>query len=269
MANFFDQDKEFGGEYMERILNVIKIFFLLLFSFNSPAYAVSSWYSIDNYEGAIGDYPVHMSLQMRTPTGTSTISGSYYYDKRNSPIPLKGFETQDEIVLCEVNGDKEYDEYIVLGNQIDEQKCPFTLTKTDSGLKGKWNNKKKEYPVLLNKKASMNPSSVQGEEGNTIDIPFWGQTSKHSFIGVYEGKNSNISISKVNVVDKSTGQIVQTMDPQKYDCHFGFYMTAVFRNLESDIDKSRVLFNCYSTERDVSIVYQWKRDKKAYVVVKE
>lgn len=245
------------------------LFILILLTSSSFAMSTSSWYVVENYEGSIGEYPVHMSLQMEDTGGEFNVSGSYYYDSHNASITLLGIKKQENIILCEINSVKDYNDFIVRGLSYDVERCPFSLTKASEVLSGTWDNKKKNYPVSLRKVSSMDPSSIQGKKEGEIDIPFWGQTSRHSFVGVYEEDKSKLSINRVNVVDKNSGQVIQTIDPQKYHCQFGFYMTDIYRNVESDIDKSRILFNCMSTERDVSTVYQWNSNKKAYVVVKE
>lgn len=58
---------------------------------------------------------------------------------------------------------------------------------------------------------------------------------------------------------------MQKIDPQLYHCGFGFYMTAVYQNIEND--KNEVRLNCYSTGPDISVIYVFNKKKSRYEVV--
>ncbi len=233
----------------------------------SAVAATESWYVISNYTGSIGNYPVHVSLQTYTFGAQTNVKGSYYYDKYRSPIPLYGKETSVGMVLCEVNSDKEYDDYIVEGKKYDLSACPLKLTHGDDALHGTWQSKKAMLNVVLNKTASLDKTSVSHHTENAIDIPFWGQTTTHSFIGVYEMNGDDISISQVRAVNKSSGKVDQVIDPQRHNCHFGFYMTAIYQNIERGGNSSQIALNCYSTGGDVSILYGLNKDQHSYTFI--
>jgi len=234
----------------------------------SSAMATSdSWYVINNYEGMIGKNPVHLSLQSYAFGGQTTVKGSYYYDKYRSPIPLYGNKTATSIVLCEVNTDKEYREHIEEGVKYDTSTCPLKLAFGGDNLQGTWQNKKTSLTVILQHTASMDATPLAGNTKQLIDIPFWGQSDEHSFIGVYEKKGNDISINNVKVLDKHSGNVVQVIDPQLHNCTFGFYMTAIYQNIEKVNSPSGIVLNCYSTGSDNSVFYGFSKASHAYLVI--
>lgn len=227
-----------------------------------------SWYVINNYEGQIGKNPVHVSLQTYAFGGQTTVKGSYYYDKYRSPIALYGKQTATSLVLCEVNGDKEYSEHIEEGVNYDASLCPLKLTYSGDNLQGAWQNKKSNLNVLLQHTSSLDATPLTDNATHVIEIPFWGQTAAHSFIGVYQKKGDDISINKVKVLNKSSGKVDQVIDPQLHDCTFGFYMTAIYQNIEKLGNSSQIALNCYSTGSDNSVMYSLNQDGHTYSLLK-
>ncbi|QLK63584.1 hypothetical protein GE278_22640 (plasmid) [Enterobacteriaceae bacterium Kacie_13] len=229
----------------------------------SAAVASDSWYVIDNYAGTIGKSPVHVSLQRYSFGGETNIKGSYYYDKYRSPIPLYGKITPEAIILCEVKTNQEYDDYLTEGKKYDLNMCPLKLTPSGDVLQGTWQNTKRTLDVVLNKTASMDKTVISDNPAKTIEIPFWGQTAAHSFIGVYEMKDDGLSVNKVMALNKSSGKVDQVIDPQLHQCDFGFYMTAIYQNIERLSNPSQIALNCYS-KTDFSVVYGLNQDKHTY-----
>jgi hypothetical protein len=221
-------------------------------------------YVVSNYEGHIGGYPVHLSLQYYDFGKYINIEGSYYYNNHRAPIPLYGVNKSNSIVLCEINNDDNFDRYIVQGENFDVSKCPFKLTRDPTGLVGEWRNERSILNVDLKATIRLNEGVLHGS-AKEIDIPFWGQTKQHSFIGIYEVSNDGIAINKVNVVEKTNGKIIQTINPQLKGCEFGSYMTSIFQNIEND--GSQVRLNCYSTGGDVSVNYSLNKKTFRYGIV--
>lgn len=231
--------------------------------------AQAGWYQVDNFEGTLGDWPVHLSLQQYDSYGSGlTIKGSYYYDKYHAPIPLYGKRTADTIELCEVHGTEEYDRVLIQGTKqaVDTHSCPFSLTHQGEVLRGYWQQGKKRYAVLLKQTASLDNSSEQEKvTGNSVDIPFWGQTPTHSFIGHYQTSADGIVINSVSIVNKKSGKVDQTIDPQQHQCQFGFYMTAIYQNIESDNAGKMVWLNCYSQQADITVDYHFDNALQRYI----
>src|SRR3954452_14897305 len=78
--------------------------FVLLFFVSS---AQAGWYEVKNYVGTIGGLPVHVSLQTfdyinHGEPDQWLVEGSYYYDSRRLPVPLRGKRQPDgSMKLCE------------------------------------------------------------------------------------------------------------------------------------------------------------------------
>jgi hypothetical protein len=221
--------------------------------------ARESWYVVDNYVGTIGKYPVHLSIQSYDFGSDVNIEGSYYYDHHNSPIVLFGKEEAGDIVLCEIVSEDDFERYIVSGDKYDATKCPFRITRHGQVLKGEWKNKNINLDVALSKVASMNKYNIESESGE-LDIPFWGDTEKHGFIGVYKQDKHRVTINKIKVLNKDNGRVIQIINPQDKKCDFGFYMTPIYQNVER-LSSSSISLNCYSTKSDVSVEYGFKQSK--------
>lgn len=218
--------------------------------------ASESWYVVDNYTGTIGKYPVHLSIQSYDFGSDVNVEGSYYYDYHNSPIVLFGKEKAGDIVLCEISGKENFERYIVSGDKYDATTCPFRITKYGQTLKGEWKNKNINLDVTLSKVASMDKYNITSKNGE-LDVPFWGDTDKHSFIGIYKQGDDGVTINEIKVLSKDDGQVIQVINPQDNKCDFGFYMTPIYQNVER-FSSSSISLNCYSTNSDVSVEYRLK-----------
>lgn len=233
-------------------------------------HAHAGWYVVDNYAGTLGSMPVHVSLQEYDSYGSGlTIKGSYYYDKYHAPIPLYGKRTSDRIELCEVHTSEEYEHALIEGTKagFDTHACPFSLNVEGGDLRGEWRQGKKRYPVTLKNTGSLDNRTQEQITGQQIAIPFWGQTATHSFIGLYEQKADRIEINRIDVVNKKTGNVDQTLNPQQYRCDFGFFMTAIYQNIEADNHSDRVTLNYYSQKGDISVDYAFDRTLQQYRAV--
>ena len=250
------------------IKNKLVIIFLILLNAIPNAYA--GWYVVSNYEGKVGRYPVHVSLQKYKFSNTININGSYYYDKYMIPIPLWGFQKDAAIVLCEINSNKEYEDILVQGKEKNVSNCPFKLAEQSEGASiiGSWDYNKKKHDVYFKRTNYLNNTSLATIENGTIEIPFWGQTKLHNFIGVYEENNNGISINNIKIISKSTGRVVQTIDPQDHDCEFGFFMTSIYQNVENGITPNGIQLNCYSTGSDYIIDYIFDKNINRYLFLK-
>ena len=225
-------------------------------------FASNSWYVVNNYTGTVGKYPVHVSLQTYTFGPHVDVKGSYYYDKHRAPIVLYGRETATGLTLCETTRQADFEKYLSVGEAYDLDACPFRLTNSDEGLTGVWQNNKARLPVSLSSTDVMDETQVIASEAS-IEIPFWGQTAGHSFIGVYENSDNGPVINRINVLDKKLGKVIQTINPQTENCDFGFYMTAIYQNIETDNDAT-VSFHCYSNKADISEEYTFNKQQGRY-----
>lgn len=229
--------------------------------------AHAGWYKVDNYAGTIGAWPVHISLQQYDSYGSGlNIKGSYYYDKHRAPIPLYGRQTATTYALCEIHSAAEFDRVMNQGTTeaMDNRACPFHLTREGDRLQGEWQQGTKRYAVSLQHTASLDNTAEGSITGDTVDIPFWGQTATHSFVGHYQASADGIAIRRVSVVNKSTGQVDQILDPQQHQCEFGFYMTAIYQNIEPLDQGKGITLNCYSQKADVVVDYRFDAGQKRY-----
>lgn len=230
--------------------------------------AHAGWYVVNNYEGTLGTMPVHLSLQAYDSYGSGiNIKGSYYYDKYHAPIPLYGKRTSDTFKLCEVHSTEEYQHALVQGSkqEMDIHTCPFNLTHEGDTLRGHWLQGKKRYEVALKQTASLDNTVEEKVAGNRVDIPFWGQTPTHSFIGHYQASAEGITVRSVSVINKKTGNIDQTIDPQHHQCQFGFFMTAIYQNIESDNAGKSIWLNCYSQRADITVDYYFDSSRQRFI----
>lgn len=228
----------------------------------------AGWYIVDNYEGSLGTWPVHLSLQEYDSYGSGlNIKGSYYYDKYHAPIPLYGKRTADVLELCEIHGAEEFERVMVQGTKksVDTQACPFRLTYQGDKLTGHWQQGEKRYAVALKHSASLDNTAEELITGKYVDIPFWGQTPTHSFIGHYQAGTDGIAVDSISVVNKKTGSVDQTIDPQQHQCQFGFFMTAIYQNMESDNAGKMVWLNCYSERADITVDYHLDKTRQRYI----
>ncbi|KAA8997038.1 hypothetical protein FJU30_19890 [Affinibrenneria salicis] len=223
---------------------------------------------MNNYVGLVGTYPVHVSLQRYRFGPYISLLGSYYYDRQRAPIPLYGTYAADSLSACEILNAQDYDNSIIRGSATapDMSACPFQLSARGDELVGHWRRGDKRYPVRLRRSASLDDSASPPSVLGTPDIPFWGQTETHSFIGVYQRSGGDLALSGVKVLDKRSGKVVQVLNPQRQGCRFGFFMTPIYMNLENGENRSRVLLNCAPGDGpgDKTIEYRLDADSQRY-----
>ena len=223
-------------------------------------------YVVNNYEGYIGKYPVHLSLQYYDFGKNVNVEGNYYYDNHRTSIPLYGVNESNLIVLCEAVSNESFDKYIIQGEKFEIAKCPFKLTRNSVGFSGEWSNARSTLKVDLRETSRLSDGVLKGE-AKELDIPFWGQTKQHAFIGVYIEGEEGIVINKVNVIDKVSGKLIQVINPQLNGCEFGSYMTSIFQNLEND--GAQIHLNCYSIGPDISVNYIFNKQTQKYDIITE
>ena len=225
------------------------------------------WFEVDNYEGKIGESSVHLSLQRYTNIHkTNAIDGVYYNDRYRLPILVYGIVQGDDIFLCEFKSDGKFDAF---PKRTDFTNCEFKLETSRGELVGQWKNKASSYPVKLTHTNSLNDTDGDYIEKEKIEIPFWGQTHKHSFIGVYEMMNGKMEVNKINVVNKKDGEVIQIINPQLYDCGLGFYITSIYRHVVTENDTT-IRLNCEeSAYADRVRFYQYDKKKGKYIYIKD
>lgn len=246
---------------------ICSVIFLLL---NGTAYA--GWYQITNYQGTIGSYPVHLSLQYYESFGSGLVfRGSYYYDRRQSPIPLYGkYNADGNAELCEVHDKNEF-QVMVYGRKegFDTTGCNLLLTLTSSGAEGIWRNDKTTLEVKLQRTGLLDNTGAEPVISGDIEVPFWGQTSQHSFRGIYTAAEYGLTVSSINVIEKRTGKQVQQLLPHEAGCDFGFLMTPVYMNLEdfTHAGQEQVMLNCYVRGSEEHVVYVFNKQQKKFVML--
>jgi hypothetical protein len=228
--------------------------------------ASENWYVINNYEGTVGSNSIYMSFQYYDFGEGTNIKGSYYYDEYRSPIALYGKKKSNLIELCEVESVREYEDQIIGSKAYNSNYCPFKLTDHGDVLHGVWQNKKNRFKVLLTHTGSLTKDTFSEGVKKTVEVPFWGQTDFHSFIGIYEITQHGVSVNKIKVLNKKSGKVDQIINPQLHNCNFGFFMTSIYQNLEIENNHFKVLLNCYSTGSDVSVIYRFDNRSKSYSV---
>ena len=241
------------------------VLFGVLLSWTIVAHA--GWYVVDSYEGHIGPYPVHLSLQKEDFGSGLNMEGSYYYDSHHAPIPLYGKMVGTTIEVCEVHNASEYEKYLVQGSRhgFATGGCAFKLTSGDNILRGTWQDPTHRYDVSLTRTASLDDTASPGTTKGDVRVPFWGQTSTHSFVGLYQGTADGLAIHRIEVINKKTGKVDQIIDPQLYGCQFGFFTTPIYMNLESETDASSIRLNCYSKgQYDNTVEYRFDRANHSY-----
>ncbi|PAU64469.1 hypothetical protein [Pseudomonas indica] len=224
--------------------------FISALLFSTHTYG-AGWYDVKNYIGHIGAYPIHISLQRYEGFGSGIeFEGSYYYDNQLKPIPIYGRHNKHgDIELCEIHTADEFNSVLTHGSKdvFDTDNCQFALTFNEQGAKGIWRNNKKKYPVQLNLVGSLN--NTDGDILNGImEIPFWGQTHKHSFIGIYQSSDLGIEVIRIDIINKDSKKVVQQLNPQD-NCDFGFTMTPIYMNVDGfySLDGELVNLNCQNS----------------------
>jgi hypothetical protein len=196
--------------------------------------AVAGWYHVENYEGFIGPYPVHFSLQTYDSFGSGiTAEGSYYYDAKQSPVAIYGNANGKELTLCEISDDAELDRILIVGSKtpVITAGCPFSLVLEESEITGTWSRDANQFPVSLRRVAGLDDTGSGRIEG-TVEIPFWAQTAAHRFSGIYTNTDSGICMEKLQIVNKGSRKVDQEIAFDKNDCNAGMLMTPIYLNVE-------------------------------------
>ena len=254
--------------------NIKKYLFFCFFLCTCTQTKAGGWkggvsFDVKNYEGKIGDSSVHISLQEKTKKdGSALIKGSYYYNRYRSPILLNGEYREEEIVLCEVENREKYLKLLSEGKDRNFKNCEFRLKVDEEDLTGQWKSGNTTYPIALTQTNYLDSGGAYVEKGE-IEIPFWGQTREHFFIGIYKSDGKEVDINKIKVMSKKSGEVIQVIDPQLYDCGFGFYMTYIYDHVTTENDTT-IELQCYRSEYVGNTrFYQYNRKQGKYVYIKD
>ncbi|TGQ73261.1 hypothetical protein EN805_20215 [bacterium M00.F.Ca.ET.162.01.1.1] len=202
--------------------------------------AVAGWYHVENYEGFIGPNPVHLSLQTYGSFGSGiNVEGSYFYDARQVPIAIYGKVDGSRLSFCEIADDKEFNQVLRVGSNkkpIDTKGCPFSLDRNENGVTGTWSKGADKYPVTLKKVASFDDNGEVKIDG-IVEIPFWAQTALDRFAGVYADTSAGFCMTKLQVIKKRSGKVVQEIAFKDDDaCSAGMLMTSIYLNVEKWVE---------------------------------
>ena len=78
-----------------------------------------------------------------------------------------------------------------------------------------------------------------------------------------------MKINKINVISKRSGEVVQIINPQLYNCKFGFYMTYVYEHVVPKNDTT-VELQCNRSEYVGNTrFYQYNKKKGKYVYIND
>jgi len=211
---------------MPPMKKITSLSLLLLTCLSLPSWA--GWYEVRNYTGTLGSHSVHMSLQTYVwlqQGKPGKVDGSYYYDEHRIPIALHGEQqAENQLALCEEPG----------------KKCPITLTVTDQGASGTWNDGKRTLPINLQQVGRLDNTdeSKQLLEGS-VEIPMWSHTKDRMFLGVYGVQALAetyqvpfITMKTIKEVEIKTGRLVRTLD---VDDMAGLLMTPIYMNVEASV----------------------------------
>ncbi|XRD86081.1 hypothetical protein ISN73_03010 [Dyella acidisoli] len=228
---------------VKRILFGLAPYLLLVVA--SSAHA--GWYQVRNYAGTIGSLPVHVSLQTydvldHNQPNQYHADGSYYYDAHRIPIPLQGHLNPDgKMVLCEALEPTSFAEgpHVPARSPQHPQPCPITLTITDNGATGEWNDGKKSLPIALNQVGRLDDTVSNGPllEG-VVEIPMWHHAKNHMLLGVYRrSKNCPVSMVDLRLVNIASGKIDNTLT---FDDCSGTVATSIYTNVYRADDPGHV-----------------------------
>lgn len=204
--------------------------FVLTLLLVSPAAA--GWYRVENYTGSVGPYPVTLSLQRYDDFGSGiTVEGSYVYDRNQSPIALYGTVEGPRLRLCETAKADKIQRILVQGlrTPVDTSACPFTLDIGPDGASGSWSAGGRSLPVALTRTARLDDTGEGVVEG-TVAIPFWAQTDRHRFAGIYTQSDAGICMTTLQAIDKTTAKVTGELAFDRDECNAGMVMTSIYLN---------------------------------------
>jgi hypothetical protein len=212
--------------------------------------ALAGWFQVTNYEGAIGPYRVHLSIQTfdwlnhNDPRERVKVVGSYYYDSRRVPIALHGTQQADGAMrLCEAQ-----DVGAMMGrsphseDQLRKDPCPFLLTATDDGATGIWQDGKSKYDVRLKTVGKLDNTEKDTLVGK-MEVPMWDHSSRHMYLGEYELRGEQLALRKVRAVNMATGKVEREADKlcdYEDSCLAGLIYTNIYENVRSTRNASTV-----------------------------
>ncbi|HKR42626.1 MAG TPA: hypothetical protein VJU59_23625 [Paraburkholderia sp.] len=200
--------------------------------------AHAGWYEVRNYEGTIGNLPVHVSLQTydynnHDDAGRWRVDGSYYYDAHRIPIPLQGKrQPNGDMQLCEATEPAAFGDSpaIPAASPAHPAPCPIALKISESGAAGEWRDDKRALPIALHQVGALNdtglePPAVVG----AVQVPMWHHTKSHLLVGVYgTSKNCPLSMTALRLINLKNGQVDRDM---KFDCGAGMVSTPIYANV--------------------------------------
>ncbi|MFK8251672.1 hypothetical protein [Ancylobacter terrae] len=194
--------------------------------------AAAGWYRVETYTGTVGPYPVTLSLQRYDDFGSGiTVEGSYVYDRRQSPIALYGTAEGARLRLCETAEAAEIQRILVQGlkTPVDTAACPFTLDVGPDGASGTWSAGGRNLPVALTRTGRLDDTGAGVVEG-TVAIPFWAQTARHRFAGIYTKSDAGICMTRLQAIDKTSAKVTGEIAFDRDDCNAGMVMTSIYLN---------------------------------------
>lgn len=203
--------------------------------------AHAGWYHVENFEGTIGEMPVHISIQKYDGFGSGiTVEGSYFYDARRKPIPVYGKIVGDMLQLCETLNEQQFKKTLIVGSKraVDTTSCPLSLRVSAAGASGTFREGDVTHPVELRKTASLDDTADGIVEG-IVEIPFWAQTDAYMLSGLYEKTALGICMTRLRVIDKTSGKMHQEIRFSDDQCDAGMVMTPIYMNVEKIADDGR------------------------------
>lgn len=199
--------------------------------------AAAGWYHVENYQGELGETPIEFSMQTYDFGSGLTVEASYYDKSKNSPVALYGKVVGSKVQLCEIVDDEDLNRVIIQGSAtpFDTSKCPILLVLSEDGANGTWKKDDVDHPVVLRKIASLDDTAEPKIDGN-VAIPFWAQTTTHMFKGIYTNTSNGLCMEKVEIVNKSSGNIDQEIAFANDVCNAGMVMTPIYMNVQTRAD---------------------------------
>ena len=131
---------------------------------------------------------------------------------------------------------------------------------------GQWKSESVVYSVELTRTNYFIDNYI---EKRKIEIPFWGHTREHLFLGIYEMVKEEVVINKIDVISKNSGEVIQVINPQLHDCWFGFYETDIYNHVVTE-DNTTVELQCNRSEYVGNTrFYQYNKKKGKYVYIND
>lgn len=203
------------------------LFSILIFTCVLNINAFCGSYDCYNYEGFLGKYSIQLSYQIMNnldKNGNRQINAVYKYDKFNNPIRLYGFidKNTEEITLYETD-------------KLNHQNSKFVLIFDNKNIKGTWTNlsNSETLPIILKYQSALNDIDKEKSFEN-IKILQLQVFKNYYFIGVYskiKGED-RVQMKELQIIDKKTNQIFQTLNFKNVDSTLGNVMTIIYNNID-------------------------------------